>query len=183
VARRQLPRRSRFADRQRLVDIADLPEGPAIGAASQNSGAAMLITWRGEPKSKLGPARLAPRAMLLRRAPAFTNARAFSLARGMRRQTALDELRSSMRSRGRGLRAIADHRIALLHGVPAYNGQVLEVARLLGYVGETNYGRVFAVRSVVAPTIWLTANTAWGSTATIRTATRCPGCKFSIDCK
>ena len=37
---------------QRLVDIAELPEHPAIGAVSQSSNAALLVTWRGEPTSR-----------------------------------------------------------------------------------------------------------------------------------
>ena len=51
---------------QRLVDIADLPEDPSIGAVSHNSDAAILITWCGEPKSSWFPLSRQNRNVLFR---------------------------------------------------------------------------------------------------------------------
>ena len=39
------------------------------------------------------------------------------------------------------------HGLVLLHDVPREPGAVLAVARSLGYVRETNYGRLFDVRA------------------------------------
>jgi gamma-butyrobetaine dioxygenase len=44
------------------------------------------------------------------------------------------------------LDAVARFGVALLYGVPASAGMVLEVAATFGYVRETNYGRLFDVR-------------------------------------
>jgi len=62
-----------------------------------------------------------------------------------------DEVLGSRQARAQWLQALADYGIAFLRGVPCQDGQVLEVARLIGYVRETNYGKVFDVRSVANP--------------------------------
>jgi gamma-butyrobetaine dioxygenase len=49
------------------------------------------------------------------------------------------------------LHAIATYGVALLRDVPAVPGEVTRVAALFGYVRETNYGRLFDVRSVLSP--------------------------------
>jgi len=53
--------------------------------------------------------------------------------------------------RARVLDAVVRYGFALLRGVPAYEGMVLEVAATFGYVRETNYGRLFDVRVVPDP--------------------------------
>jgi gamma-butyrobetaine dioxygenase len=47
--------------------------------------------------------------------------------------------------------AVALHGIGFLSGAPRQEGLVLELARLIGYVRETNYGRVFDVRAEANP--------------------------------
>lgn len=139
---------------QRLVDIADLPEDPAIGAVSRNSGAAVLITWRGEPKSSwyslewlrehcyCDDHRAARKHIpLIWRADQSGKLLWMEYA----------ELQASKRAETRWLRAILDQGIAFVRGVPTEDGKVLEIARLLGYVRETNYGRIFNVRPVTNP--------------------------------
>jgi len=49
------------------------------------------------------------------------------------------------------LSAVLTQGLAVLHEVPCEPGAVLAVARSLGYVRETNYGRLFDVRSEPAP--------------------------------
>ena len=49
------------------------------------------------------------------------------------------------------LRAVEELGFAILRGGPTAPGTVLEVAGLFGFVRETNYGRLFDVRSVVSP--------------------------------
>ncbi len=49
------------------------------------------------------------------------------------------------------LAAVLGYGVAVLHDVPAEPGSVLAVARTLGYVRETNYGRLFDVRVEPSP--------------------------------
>jgi gamma-butyrobetaine dioxygenase len=49
------------------------------------------------------------------------------------------------------LTAVLGYGVAVLHGVPARPGSVLAVAATLGYVRETNYGRLFDVRVEPSP--------------------------------
>ncbi|MFD7983296.1 TauD/TfdA family dioxygenase [Kitasatospora indigofera] len=49
------------------------------------------------------------------------------------------------------LGAVLRSGFAVLRGVPAVEGQVLDVARTFGYVRETNYGRLFDVRVEADP--------------------------------
>jgi len=49
------------------------------------------------------------------------------------------------------LAAVLGYGVAVLHGVPAEPGTVLAVAETLGYVRETNYGRLFDVRVEPSP--------------------------------
>lgn len=139
---------------QRLVDIVDLLEDPAIGAVSQNPSGAVLITWRSEPKSSwfsldwLREHCYCNEHRQSRRCPP-------ALWRADQSGELLwinyTELLASKRTQARWLRAITDQGIAFLRGVPAQDGQVLEIARLLGHVRETNYGKVFDVRAIPNP--------------------------------
>jgi len=133
---------------QRLVDIADLPEDPSIGAVSHNSETAVLITWSGEAKSTWFPlawlrdhcycgAHQSPN----QRPPVLWHTGCPDPFLWM----AYEEVTSSQQARAQWLRALAGHGIALLRGVPRQDGQVHEVARLIGFVRETNYGRSFDV--------------------------------------
>lgn len=49
------------------------------------------------------------------------------------------------------LAMIADYGFAILRDVPAIPDTLIEVVELFGYVRETNYGRLFEVRTVVDP--------------------------------
>jgi gamma-butyrobetaine dioxygenase len=49
------------------------------------------------------------------------------------------------------LRSVRRHGFAKLTGGPVRDGAILSIVRLFGYVRETNYGRLFDVRSDVVP--------------------------------
>lgn len=49
------------------------------------------------------------------------------------------------------LEAFVEYGVTLLHGVPTRPSMVNEVAEIFGYVRETNYGRLFDVKSVINP--------------------------------
>ncbi|WP_116475490.1 TauD/TfdA family dioxygenase [Zobellella maritima] len=53
--------------------------------------------------------------------------------------------------RHQALAAVADSGLVLLRGVPCEPGQVLKVIETFGFVRETNYGRLFDVKTVVSP--------------------------------
>jgi gamma-butyrobetaine dioxygenase len=61
------------------------------------------------------------------------------------------EVCESDAARYRWLRAVSRCGIAFLCNAPIRDGFVLELAALVGYVRETNYGRIFDVRSIPNP--------------------------------
>lgn len=71
-------------------------------------------------------------------------------------------IRDDPRQLAAWLRAVLSHGFALLHGVPAQPGRVLDVVALFGYVRETNYGRVFDVITEPAPANLANAGIALG---------------------
>jgi gamma-butyrobetaine hydroxylase len=144
----------RHTNGQRLLDTAAIPADIAPARVSQTPGGAIEIEWAaGGHNSQYEPAWL--------RAHCYSAA-----ARAERRTTPTlwgaeiagrlpradyagiagqeDALRD-------WLAAIERYGFALLYGVPAAPGMVLEVVKLFGYVRETNYGRLFDVKSVVNP--------------------------------
>lgn len=64
---------------------------------------------------------------------------------------AYDVVRQNPSARKAWLDDVTADGIALLTGVPAVEGKVCEVAELFGFVRETNYGRLFEVRSEAQP--------------------------------
>src|SRR5262245_66007409 len=67
------------------------------------------------------------------------------------RRDSFDEVRGSPSQRLKWLERIAKTGIAFLSGAPPENLKVLEVAAMIGWVRETNYGRVFDVRALSDP--------------------------------
>ena len=141
---------------QRLIDIADLPEDPRIRSAAAHDGA-VNVEWETEPRpasfgvewlrahaSNRSPGRpeFAPRFWL--EAADLDAVRDFAWA-------AFSEAESNRSLRARWLERLLQDGIAFLSNVPAGETGILEAAALAGRVSETNYGRVFEVRSVPQP--------------------------------
>jgi gamma-butyrobetaine dioxygenase len=145
--RDQSPRDRDSCTGQRLVDIADLPECPEIQSVRECDGA-LTIVWAGEPastdltidwlRSLLDPPRRDAVPWTAREAGRFQWTNYALLAQ--------DE-----RSKRDWLAALLRDGIAFQTCVPAVEGEVANAARLLGYITETNYGRIFDVRAVAAP--------------------------------
>lgn len=139
---------------QRLVDIADLPEEPEIGAVGAGAADALLITWSGEPKSSWFN-------LEWLRNHCYCDQHRQSSARepllwsadrtGELPWMEWEEVLSCGRARAQWLRGLADYGLVFLRNVPCADRKVVEAARLIGYIRETNYGRVFDVRPVVNP--------------------------------
>lgn len=141
---------------QRLIDIADLPEDPRIRSAAAHDGA-VNVEWEAEPRpasfdldwlhahaSNHSPGRpeFAPRYWL--EAADLDAARDFAWA-------AFRAAQSDRMLRARWLERLLQDGIAFLSDVPCGEAGILEAAALAGRVSETNYGRVYDVRSVAQP--------------------------------
>jgi gamma-butyrobetaine dioxygenase len=141
---------------QRLIDIADLPEDPKIRSAVARDGA-VNIEWESELRSASfelawllahasnrshGPTEFARRFWL--EAAGLDAARDFGWA-------TFSEARRDRPLRAEWLTRLLRDGIAFLSDVPSNEAGILEAAMLAGRVSETNYGRVFDVRSVPQP--------------------------------
>lgn len=146
--------RDRFSG-QRLVDVADLPVNPRIRSARLDD-ALLCVDWEEESRSSAfplswlyGAARpAAPRPELqLRRwlnASNLTPAGDFGFVQ-------YPILQSNSAVRLGWLTRLLQDGIAFLTQVPRTHHAILEAMRYVGYVPETNYGRVFDVRAVPQP--------------------------------
>jgi gamma-butyrobetaine dioxygenase len=138
---------------QRLVDIAELPEEPLLEAVHQEGDETLTVTWAGEKKQSRFDLRWLHDYRLDRSAVA---AQPRTVPWRADQADALcwadyPEVVASETVCRRWLRALAEHGIAFLRRVPREEGAVLEVAGRFGYVRETNYGKLFDVRSVPNP--------------------------------
>jgi alpha-ketoglutarate-dependent taurine dioxygenase len=140
---------------QRLIDIADLPDDPKIRNAVAQNGS-VTVEW--ETDARRGyfgidwlqdhaanrPGR--PEADLKRwlEGASLDAFRDFSWA-------AFPEMKHDRGARGRWVGELLRDGIAFLSAVPTTDAGILEAAALMGRVSETNYGRVFDVRSIPQP--------------------------------
>jgi gamma-butyrobetaine dioxygenase len=138
---------------QRMVDIADLPERSALGAISHGGNASILITWSGEPKSSWFSLEwLRDHCCCEHHRRSRNRIPILWTAEQTNDLLWLDyQVLESPEARVQWLRALADYGIAFLRNVPCVEGQVLEIAGLIGYIRETNYGKIFNVRSIEKP--------------------------------
>ena len=149
VPRRLAPRRCACGDcahpgGQRLLDSATIPTDIDLVAAELD-GDAVEIAWSDGHRGRFDAAWLRRYAA----APARRSPEPWPDHLRPRRSDA-DVVASDAALRD-WLAAVADYGFAVLRGVPAEPGQVTRVAELFGHVRETNYGRLFDVRSVVNP--------------------------------
>lgn len=136
---------------QRLIDVTDLPDRPVL------SSAVLLADGSAEIAFEDGFRCAVPAAWL--KAHAYDPAPAPGwrpklwdrrLAGDLPAETYGDVKRDPLALRG-WLTQVRDYGFALLTGAPTEEGMVCRVAELFGYVRETNYGRLFDVRSVEKP--------------------------------
>ncbi len=141
---------------QRLVDIADLPENPKIRAAAADHGA-LCIEWEDESRSAWFELEWL-RAHAADRSPGGLKILRRLWLEGARLDPRHDFAWAafSAAQRDRSVRAewlarLLQDGIAFLSEVPCSEAGILEAAKLMGRVSETNYGLVFDVRSVAQP--------------------------------
>jgi gamma-butyrobetaine dioxygenase len=152
---------------QRLIDVADLPETPEISSVTLD-GEWIEVVWAGiGQRARFSAQWLEDRCNCsshigtsLQRRPDLTlwtgqdSARFCTMDYG--------EFCASLSARVEWLTAAAGWGIAFLHGVPCEEGMVLSAASFIGWVRETNYGRVFDVVVNPCPNNLAYTNTALG---------------------
>ncbi|QMU70976.1 phosphonate degradation HD-domain oxygenase [Streptacidiphilus sp. P02-A3a] len=142
---------------QKLFQITDLPEEPAVATETPVTGPDGAVGWEvvwvpDGHRSHYAASWLAPRrptadrsAADQRTEDAKTLWQAADLT-GALPTAAWADYREDPAVRLRILDAVGRLGFALLRGVPVREGQVTEVAETFGFVRETNYGRIFEVR-------------------------------------
>jgi gamma-butyrobetaine dioxygenase len=140
---------------QRLIDVMDIPPAPRIRSASLTRGA-VDVDWVDEPRRSSfdlrwlyecatgGSKRPELQARLWLAGAARVPQRDFGWL-------TFQEVQSDPRARLAWLTRLLQEGIAFLKDVPRRNHAILEATAYMGYVPETNYGRVFDVRAVPQP--------------------------------
>ncbi len=141
---------------QRLVDIADLPADPQIRSAVAQNGA-ICVAWEGESRTATFDLH-----WLLTHSPEGGRAQSTFAAKPWLEGAALDagrdfawstlsEMQGNRTRRADWLMRLLQDGVAFLRDVPSNEAAILEAMSPVGRVSETNYGRVFDVRSVAQP--------------------------------
>jgi gamma-butyrobetaine dioxygenase len=144
--RDQCPEDRDQSNGQRLVDIVDLPECPVIQSIVCSEDT-LEIHWAGESQSCV----LAIASLRSIMDPPLGKDVWTSRETSHLQWTDYAAVQRDDRPSMEWLAALMRDGIAFLTGVPAVEGEVENAARLLGYVMETNYGRIFDVRAIAAP--------------------------------
>lgn len=132
---------------ERLVDTALLPDHLAVASARADDGNVEVV-WAADGHVSRYPAASLARPHRPRRRRTLWRAADFAAGLPEGRYENVGADGAALRD---WLAAIDEYGFARLAGVPAEDGAVTRVAELFGFVRETNYGRVFDVRSVVNP--------------------------------
>ena len=138
---------------QRLVNITDQPAEVRFGSVTEDAGS-FVVTF--EPDGHRAVLSKSWLAAVLAPAPASRTEDAKRLwsaadfASGPP-QVSWHRYRADAAHRASCLEALLTSGFVLLRDVPARPGMVLEVAASMGFVRETNYGKLFDVRAKVDP--------------------------------
>jgi len=153
--RDNLPEDSDAHSGQRLIDVMDIPAAPRIRSASL-TGAAVDVDWADEHRRTSfdshwlyecatgGSQRPELQVRLWLEGAALVPKRDFSWL-------TFPALQSDRQGRLAWLTRLLQDGIAFLSDVPCRHHAILDATALIGYVPETNYGRVFDVRAVPQP--------------------------------
>lgn len=140
---------------QRLIDVLDIPPAPRIRSASLTGGA-VDVAWVDEPRRSSFDLRWLYECATggSQRPELQTRFWLDGAARVPRRDfgwLTFHGLQSAPRERLAWLTRLLQDGIAFLSDVPRRNHAILDATAYMGYVPETNYGRVFDVRAVPQP--------------------------------
>jgi gamma-butyrobetaine dioxygenase len=138
---------------QRLVDIVDLPGDPKLDSVREEDDQSLAVSWVDESRrARFSLAWLRSHCSCGQHddstvsVPVLWRGSPDGICRFH-----YSKVVSNHEARADWLTSLVRHGIAFLSEVPCDPGQVLSVAALAGYVTETNYGRIFDVKSVPSP--------------------------------
>jgi gamma-butyrobetaine dioxygenase len=153
--RDNLPENRERPSGQRLVDVTDLPVDPRIRAAELD-GASASISWQGETRVSAIALDWLYDYAAGRQQPPERERRLW--LEGSRLTAQRDfawlswtHLKTDEGARLGWLTRLLQDGLAFLRGVPRVPGTILEAMGHVGFVAETNYGRLFDVRAVEQP--------------------------------
>jgi len=139
---------------QRYLDISDLRPDPRISGVKHVGNGVLEFAWAGELKySRIHLQWLRGHAHFQNSDPQEQPKSVIWTGNCASQLLCKDyaEVASSDRARWQWLRAIAEYGIVFLQNVPRKDQQVEEIAQFVGLIHETNYGRIFDVRSEPNP--------------------------------
>lgn len=142
---------------QRLIALRDIPDGTVVSEAALEGD---VLRLRFEPEGKVvefGTGWLMDHAYdrAEARAPGWTGEGIETWDAGLSEAIPLagyEQVKEDRAALADWLGGVACYGFGKLTGGPVEEGALLEVAALFGYVRETNYGRLFEVRTQVNPT-------------------------------
>jgi gamma-butyrobetaine hydroxylase len=145
---------------QRLLDVTDLPEAPRISQAVC-VGTQLQVQWEDGHSADFAFDWLHSfRPQNRVHSPCLVSL--WRADRAPLERLDYSQVTASDKLRLKWLKAIASQGLAILSRVPRRQGEVQRVAAGIGWVRETDYGRIFDVRSVAAPNNLAYTNRALG---------------------
>lgn len=153
----QMPASRNPANGQRLLNITDVPADIGIAGATLDGDRLAVEFTPGRYRSEFDLDWLRDHCYCRNRQQDDRSEAGKSLWHGGSFSNGLPrcdytDFRNQADARRRALRAVHDHGFVLLDGVGCEPGEVLRVIAHFGFVRETNYGRLFDVRTTVEPT-------------------------------
>ena len=142
---------------QRLITILDIPAATRLTSAEISAGGDLTVQFAPENKSVSFPAAWLRERIYdgkQDRRAGWTWGAIETWDGSLQNQIpsiAHDRGKSDRREFGRWLAAIRRYGFAVMTGVPCNSGALVDVARMFGFVRETNYGLWFEVRAEVNP--------------------------------
>lgn len=142
---------------QRLITILDIPAATRLTSAEISSGGDLTVQFAPEGKSISFPAAWLSERIYdgkQNRRAGWTSDAVTTWDASLQEQTpsiTYERGKSDRSEFGRWLAAIRRYGFAVMKGVPRDSGALIDVARMFGFVRETNYGLWFEVRAEVNP--------------------------------
>ena len=145
------------ANGQRLITILDIPVAIRLSAAEVSSAGDLTVTFMPEGKSVSFPAAWLSTHVYDRktkRQPGWVAREVETWDGKLQAKTpsiAHERGKADRMEFGRWLSAIRRYGFGVMTGIPCTSGALIDVARMFGFVRETNYGLWFEVRAEVNP--------------------------------
>jgi gamma-butyrobetaine hydroxylase len=145
------------ANGQRLITILDIPVATRLSEADVSSAGDLTVTFTPEGKSVTFPASWLSTHVYDRRAnrqPGWVDPQIETWDGKLQARPPVIAHERGKTDRvefGRWLSAIRRYGFGVMTGIPCTSGALIDVARMFGFVRETNYGLWFEVRAEVNP--------------------------------